>query len=63
MNIPVKDNWIESNIKERLRNKTCDFLVKMNPRPVRYMSFYDATKEAAFDIANKHLHRFVRIDC
>ena len=59
MNIPVKDNWIESNIKERLQNKTCDFLVKMNPRPVRYMSFYNATKEAAFDIANKNDNIFI----
>lgn len=59
MNVPTKNNWIQSNIRNRLVDKTCNFQVYLTPQKFKILSFYEATKLAALDIANTHDNIFI----
>lgn len=47
----TKDNWITSNICDRLSNPSCNFEIQIKFRPPVYVNFERAVKETAEEIA------------
>jgi len=50
----VKNNWIYSNIKDRMVDQTNDLKIYFNPQKFSELCFYDSSKNVAVELANKY---------
>jgi hypothetical protein len=55
----TNNNWLKTNIRERLTNPEIDFKVFFDPQPYEDMSFDHATKSVAHMIAEKYPKLFI----
>jgi tRNA(Ile)-lysidine synthase TilS/MesJ len=55
----TNNNWLKTNIRERLTNPEIDFKVFFDPQPYEDMSFNHATKSVAYMIAEKYPKLFI----
>ena len=46
--------WIHSNVKDRYKDKFLSFDIKLNPKPFKPLSFYDAASVAIKKIADDY---------
>ena len=57
--MPTENNWLYSNLSDRLEDHSLDFKVFLSPIPITKMSFEKAAIESAFKIANKYDRLFL----
>lgn len=57
----TENNWLSSNLSDRFKDFNSDFEVKLTPQKFKYLSFEDASKEAALKIANKNENIFISL--
>lgn len=50
----VENDWIQTNIRDRLTNENCDFKITISPYKFKEYSFNIACKRAATNIGNKY---------
>lgn len=55
----TKNNWLTTNIYDRLNDPSCDFNVKINPYPFKKMDFQSAVDYTIEEITSKHSNLYL----
>ena len=55
----TKNNWLTTNITNRLNDSSCDFDIKINPYPFKKMDFQSAVDYTVGEITSKYSNLYL----